>query len=91
MSRVFIDTWGWINLFNRKERHHEQVSGLYKSIRSASGQAVTTDYVLDEVWTMLFKRVPFSSARTAMEAVNQAVAESYLALERLNPERFEAA
>lgn len=91
MSRVFVDTWGWISLFSRKERCHEQVSRLYKSIRSTSGQIVTTDYVLDEVWTMLFKRVPFSSARTAMEAVNQAAAEGYLALERISPERFEAA
>lgn len=91
MSRVFVDTWGWISLFSRKERRHEQVSGLYRSIRSTSGQMVTTDYVLDEVWTMLFKRVPFSLACAAMETVSQAAAEGYLELERISPERFEAA
>ena len=91
MSRVFVDTWGWISLFSRKERHHEQVSGLYRSIRSTSGQMVTTDYVLDEVWTMLFKRVPFSLACAAMATVSQAAAEGYLELERISPERFEAA
>jgi predicted nucleic acid-binding protein len=91
MSRVFVDTWGWISLFSRKERCHEQVSRLYEGLRRASGKIITTDYVLDEVWTMLFKRVPFPSACTAMEAVNQAAAEGYLALERISPERFEAA
>ena len=91
MNRVFIDTWGWVNLFNPKERHHEQVGSLYKNLRSASGSIVTTDYVLDEVWTMLFKRVPFLSASKALEAVSQAVAEGYIVLERISPERFEAA
>jgi predicted nucleic acid-binding protein len=91
MKSVFIDTWGWVSLFNRKERQHEQVSGLYKSIRSTSGQMITTDYVLDEVWTMLFKRVPFSVARDALEAVSGAAAAGYVLLERINPARFEAA
>jgi predicted nucleic acid-binding protein len=91
MKSVFIDTWGWVSLFNRKERQHEQVSGLYKSIRSTSGQMITTDYVLDEVWTMLFKRVPFSVARDALEAVSGAVAAGYVLLERISAERFEAA
>lgn len=91
MSRVFIDTWGWINLFSRKERHHEQVSRLYEHLRRASGKIITTDYVLDEVWTMLFKRVPFAAARSALEAVGQAAAEGYIILERVSPERFEEA
>ena len=58
MRKVFIDTWGWINLFNRKERHHQQVSQLYKDVQNTSGIIMTTDYVLDEVYTLLFKRVP---------------------------------
>ncbi|MCI5149284.1 MAG: nucleic acid-binding protein [Candidatus Electrothrix sp. MAN1_4] len=81
---------GWVNLFNPKERHYKQVSSLYMNLRSVSGSIVTTDYVLDEVWTMLFKRVPFPSACKALEAVNQAVAEGYIVLERISPERFEA-
>ncbi|MCI5130528.1 MAG: PIN domain-containing protein [Candidatus Electrothrix sp. EH2] len=78
-------------MFNPKERHHKLVSSLYKNLHSVSGRIVTTDYVLDEVWTMLFKRVPFFSARKALEAVGQAIAEGYIVLERISPERFEAA
>jgi predicted nucleic acid-binding protein len=91
MKSVFIDTWGWISLFNRKERQHEQVSRLYRTVSGAAGRMITTDYVLDEVWTMLFKRVPFSVARDALEAVSGAVAAGYLLLERISPARFEAA
>ena len=91
MNRVFVDTWGWITLFNRQERQYEQVSSLYKTIGCVPGSLVTTDYVLDEVWTMLFKRVPFSLARNALEATNSAVTGGYILLERISPERFEAA
>jgi predicted nucleic acid-binding protein len=91
MNRVFIDTWGWVSLFNRQERQHEQVSRLYRTVSSAVGNIVTTDYVLDEVWTMLFKRVSFPVARTALQAVSASVAAGYVLLERISPERFETA
>jgi predicted nucleic acid-binding protein len=89
MKRVFIDTWGWINLFNRKERHHQQVSQFYRDLRKASIGIVTTDYVLDEVYTMLFKRVPFETAQTAIETLFQAIEDGYVTLEWITPERFE--
>ena len=89
MKQVFIDTWGWINLFNRKERHHQQVSQFYKDIRKASVDIVTTGYVLDEVYTMLFKRVLFESAQTALETLSQAIEDGYVTLEWITPERFE--
>jgi len=91
MKRIFIDTWGWINLFNRKERHHQRVSQFYRDIRTASAGIVTTDYVLDEVDTMLFKRVPRETAQTAVKTLWQAIEEEYVTLEWITPERFEHA
>jgi uncharacterized protein len=91
MKHIFLDTWGWINLFNRKERHHQQVSQFYRDIRKASVGIVTTDYVLDEVDTMLFKRVPFDTAQTALKTLSQAIEEAYVTLEWITPERFERA
>ena len=90
MNAIFIDTWGWLNLFNRKERHHQQVSQLYRDIRQAAIGIVTTDYVLDEVYTMLFKRVPFETAQAALESLTQAIKDEYVTLEWITPERFEA-
>ncbi len=78
-----------INLFNRKERHHQQVSQFYRDIRKASVDIVTTDYVLDEVYTVLFKRVPFENAQTALETLSQAIEHGYVTLEWMTPERFE--
>ena len=91
MKTVFFDTWGWINLFNRKERHHQQVSQLYHTIRQAQGMIVTTDYVLDEVYTLLFKRVHFENAQKAVELLSRALEQGYISVVWITPERFEKA
>ncbi len=88
MKDIFIDTWGWINLFNRRERHHQQVSQFYQKLRKTAAGIITTDYVLDEVYTMLFKRVPFATAKSALETISQAVEDDYVSVEWISPERF---
>jgi len=90
MRTLFIDTWGWINLFNRKEKYHQQVKKLYKEIRNKQGTIITTDYVLDEVYTLLFKRLSVELAIKAFEAISTAIENDYLNLVRITPERFEA-
>lgn len=91
MTAIFIDTWGWISLFNRKERHYQQVSQFYQDIRQAAIDIVTTDYILDEVYTMLFKRVAFEMAQAALEKLSLAIEDEYVVLEWITPKRFEGA
>ncbi len=91
MRTVFIDTWGWITLFNRKERHHQQVSQLYQDIRQTHGAIVTTDYILDEVYTLLFKRVPVEMAQKALETISTSVEHGYVNVVWITPERFDVA
>lgn len=91
MKTLFIDTWGWINIFNRKEPYHQQVTQLYQKVRKAHGTIVTTDYILDEVYTLLFRRVPAEMAQKALRTISAAVGKGYVSLVRITPERFEAA
>ncbi len=49
----------------------------------------TSDYVLDETFTLLFRRTPFEVAAEATKKINKSVQDGYLLLERINPERFE--
>jgi uncharacterized protein len=91
MKTVFIDTWGWINIFNRKEPHHKQVSHLYSDLRQKRWIIVTTDYILDEVYTLLFKRVHFDNAQKAVEIISTAIESGYISLVWITPERFNIA
>jgi len=90
MKTLFIDTWGWFNIFNRKEKHHQQVIQLYKEVQNKKGTIITTDYVLDEVYTLLFKRLPVDLAVKAFDTLSTAVENGYLNLVWITPERFEA-
>lgn len=89
--KLFIDTWGWYALGNIKEPAHESVKAIYKEARRKNAKIYTTDYILDETITLLFRRVPFAKARQFVSGLLQAVFGGFLILERITPERFQRA
>ncbi len=48
----------------------------------------TTDYILDETFTLLFRRVPFKEAKHSLDIIDLAIKKGYLRLERITAERF---
>jgi len=88
---LFIDTWGWLTLRDRREARHKEVKTYYQEVQKQNGRIYTTDSVLDETYTLLFKRLPYSFARESVERLNEAVLNSYLLIEWITPERFEEA
>lgn len=89
--KLFIDTWGWLTLLDRRESRHQEVVGYYRDFRFQRGLAYTSDYVLDETITLLFRRLPFTTARESLNGIKQAITERYLVLVRITPEQFELA
>jgi predicted nucleic acid-binding protein len=86
--KLFIDTWGWLTLYDSREAQHQAVAQFYGHFRSQGGHLYTTDYVLDETLTLLFLRLPFNQAWQAMTLLDQAVDDGYIQLEWMTPERF---
>jgi predicted nucleic acid-binding protein len=43
---VFVDTWAWLALANRKDAHHEDAKKCYEEIKMMGYRVVTSDYVL---------------------------------------------
>ena len=62
-KKLFVDTWGWVVIHNKREPRHAEVTRFYRNFRLQKGQIYTTDYVLDETITLLFRRLPSGSAR----------------------------
>jgi predicted nucleic acid-binding protein len=89
--KLFIDTWGWIVLGNKREPRHIELTNFYSSWKDQKGVSYTTDYILDETLTLLFRRVPFKEAKDSLGAIDLAIKEGYLRLERITAERFEKA
>lgn len=51
--KVFIDTSGWVALYDRNDQNHSNAKGLWKKIISQDNLIYTTFDVLDETITLL--------------------------------------
>lgn len=88
---VFVDAWAWLALSNRKDMHHELAKKWYGEIKAAGYRMVTSDYVLDEVITTLFKNVAFSGAIEFIESLFAAIKDKQIKFERITEKRFKTA
>jgi uncharacterized protein len=88
---IFIDTWGWLTLRDRREAGHGEVDRFYREVRRRRDSVYTSDYVLDETITLLFRRLSSVRAEESLQYLQQAIAEGYLCLEWMTPQRFEKA
>lgn len=50
---IFVNTSGWLALYNPNDSNHEAARGLWEDLSMQSVRFVTTDYVLDQVYTAL--------------------------------------
>jgi predicted nucleic acid-binding protein len=85
---IFVDTWGWLALGHRKDNRHFEVKEFYTAKRSIGDRFYTSDYVMDELITLLFKREPFDEARMFLEGIFHASENGLLTIERITSERF---
>ena len=85
---VFIDTWGWLALGHRRDPSHQQVKKLFQDLQQEGAILRTTDFVLDELATLLFRRELFSEAKQFMEALFSSAALNQLQIERIHSNRF---
>ena len=85
---VFVDTWGWVALGHRRDSHHQQIKDFYEQLLRRGGRLYTTDYVLDEVITLLFKREVFEEAAHFLEGLFAGAGQGTLVIERITSARF---
>ncbi len=90
-NKLFIDSWGWIAIQNKQEPRYLEINAFYKNFSLQGGVVYTSDYVLDETITLLFRRLPYSLAQKAIILIDEAVNGGYLRLEWITHDRFEKA
>jgi predicted nucleic acid-binding protein len=59
---VFVDTAGFLALWDRGDEHHARAVKLQKKLAGAKRRFLTTDYVLDETATLLLLRHSHAAA-----------------------------
>lgn len=88
---IFVDTWGWMALGHRQDPRHPEVKRLYQELRHQRGSLYTSDYVLDETITLVFRREVRAEAVRFVEGLFAAGTLGHLRVERVTSDRFSAA
>lgn len=86
--KLFIDTWGWLVLEDSKDPQHQAASRVYKETAKAAGNILTTNFVLDETFSRLFRRRPFDEALRFAKGLLES---PFIRVEEITPARFRRA
>jgi predicted nucleic acid-binding protein len=86
--KLFVDTWGWLALADRSDAKHERAADCYRERSKLSRHVVTSNFVLDELLTLLFLRLPFAEAARYANAI---LASPAVTTEMVTRERFQKA
>jgi uncharacterized protein len=85
--KLFVDSWGWMTLAEPLDRKHAAARQCYENY-SRSGRVVTSNYVLDESLTLIFRRLRFDAAYNFSKAVLES---SFVTVETVTEARFRSA
>ncbi|MEA5421086.1 PIN domain-containing protein [Spirulina sp. CCNP1310] len=85
-NTIFIDTWGWLTLNDAGERRHQEVKNFYRHLRQEQTILYTSNFVLDEVFTLFFKRLNTFQAQSAMLQLSNAFTQESFQL--IDVDRF---
>jgi predicted nucleic acid-binding protein len=86
--RLFVDSWGWLSLEDGQEQFHQAAKRCYGERRGKPGRIVTSDFVLDETITHLFRHRPFDEAWRYLEGVLESAAIGFVSIEHVTEARF---
>jgi predicted nucleic acid-binding protein len=85
------DTWGWLALGDPKDSQHEKVKSFYKAIRLHKSQIYTSDYILDELITLIFRRTHYQQASSFVKGILLSEKAGILIVEQMTRSYFEEA
>jgi uncharacterized protein len=88
---LFIDTWGWVALGHRRDSKHQEVSELYRTLRVQKSHIYTSDYVLDETITLVFRREVYADALRFITGLLRSADQKLITVEQISAERFQEA
>ena len=87
-SHIFIDTWGWLALGNSNDSYHSTLKRLYADLHDSRITICTSDYVLDELISLLFRRERFEEATNFVNGILAAAKQNIISIEYIDTVRF---
>lgn len=88
---VFIDTWGWAAISNARDAHHRDALDFYRNLLADRRQIVTSDYVVSETITWVFRRIQVEQAVVFIQGLFEAFEKNRVHLKTVGPDQMQAA
>lgn len=88
---IFVDTWAWLAIAYSKDPYHQAAAAQHWQFRQQNRSYVTTNFVLNELISALFKTVPFDPARRFTDALFLSLQSGRHRLVFISPEQFRQA
>lgn len=85
---VFFDSWAWITLSSQKEKEFGSLKKKVAENIQNKVPIVTSDFVLDETITFIFKRLGFRFASVYFSGIFASVERGAIQLIPVTSERF---
>ncbi len=89
--KLFVDTWAWFVLADSKNVDFNETLGAYRRSLHSGGRIYTTEYVLDELITLLYLRASTERAERYITGILKSSEDNQLVIERITPTRFQKA
>lgn len=89
--KVFIDTSAFMALILKDESFHKKVVNQYKVYKRSRAQFITSDYILDELYTRCVYRAGSHGAKLATNLIKEAVTSNELTVLEVDSDIFQKA
>lgn len=66
---IFVDTWAWIALAMQDDPYHAVAQAEHKRLRKARRKYITSEFVLGELITYLYRHHAAAEARAFVQAL----------------------
>lgn len=88
---IFVDTWGWLAFGHARDKYHAEVKDTFLKLSNDNIPIFTSDYVLDELITLIFRREDFDKSIKFINNILSASSLGHLKIEKVTSERFMSA
>jgi uncharacterized protein len=85
---IFVDTWGFKSLIDSKDKNHNEVNELFTSLWENNVKLLTSDYILDETFTLLSIASNIKTVKLFSESINNAEEKKILEIEWIGKKIF---
>jgi len=91
MKKILVDTWAWSAMTNRRDTEHELAKTTNKRLADAGYHYVTTNFILDETYTLIRMKLHHRGAVEFGHMIKQIKAAEEITVVQITAELEEAA